>query len=87
MAVTIPVGRRTRLGEQVTDYPSGRVFTLRPCEGDTTCPTCGGLVRNWTCYTLLNQGCRRGAERYSETPMSRHMLSNGLLGPCPEGGA
>ncbi len=76
-------GQPARVGDQITDSRTGHTYTLAAREGDTTCPTCGGLVRNWTRYTLTNWPCRRGAEQYDQRPDSAHALDNGLSGPCP----
>jgi hypothetical protein len=84
MSTAIPANRPVRLGEQVTDYLSGHTYTVKAMPGDTTCEVCGGLVRNWDCYTLTDPACRRGAERYATRRESAHVFGNGLTGACPE---
>jgi hypothetical protein len=74
------------IGQTITDAGAGRTYTVTPQDGDTTCWRCGGLVRNWTCYTLARPQVT-GPGAYDQRPESAHLLASGLLGDCPGGGS
>jgi hypothetical protein len=88
--VTAPAVHRPTLRVQqkahhlFTAAAAGRVYTVTPQDGDATCWRCGGLVRNWTRYTLTRPKAA-GPGAYDQRPESAHLLASGLLGDCPGG--